>query len=206
MSVTILIIAVNVILSWQAFSRHDMFEKLKHWPYAEKRNKEYLRLLSGTFLHGDMMHLIFNMYALYTFGTLVETQYVDHFGITTGRINYILLYLVSGVFANIMTYHKHQDHAQFASVGASGSVSGIMFSFIIFYPWAELLLFFVIPIPGIIAAVLYLIYSSYAAKKGHGMIDHTAHFWGAVAGFVLTILFKPALLNYFVNHLMSNLG
>ncbi|MEP7269675.1 MAG: rhomboid family intramembrane serine protease [Saprospiraceae bacterium] len=206
MSVTIVLIIINVLISWQALQRADLLDRLKHWPYAEKRNNEYSRLITGTFVHGSTMHLLFNMYALYTFGEILENQFVALFGNIPGRINYLLVYLVSGVFANMMTFHRHQDDAGFASVGASGSVSGIMFSFVIFYPWVQLLLFFVIPIPGVIASVLFLIYSSYAAKSGHGMIDHIAHFWGAVAGFGMTILFKPSLFNFFIEQIMSKLG
>ncbi len=203
MSITIILILLNVIISWQAFQRHEILDKLKHFPYAEKRNNEFSRLITGTFVHGDWIHLAFNMYALYSFGTILESQFVDLFEPTKGRIYYLIVYLVSGLLANLVTYHKQQDNSSFASVGASGSVSGIMFSFIIFYPWIELLLFYVIPIPGVIASILYLVYSSYAAKKGHGFIDHTAHFWGAVAGFMLTIAFKPALWNYFIAEVMS---
>ncbi len=203
MTITLALILLNVIISWQAFQRPDILEKLKHYPYREKRNREYARLMTGTFVHGDWIHLAFNMYALYSFGTILESTFINIFDPLKGRIYYLIVYLLSGLFANLMTYHKHEDQAGFASVGASGSVSGIMFSFIIFYPWIELLLFYVIPIPGVVASVLYLLYSSYAARKGHGYIDHTAHFWGAVAGFVLTILFKPQLWNLFITEVLS---
>ena len=198
MSVTIVIIILNVLISWQAFQNHDLLQKLKQWPFAEKKNSEYYRILSGTFVHGDWMHLAFNMYALYSFGTILEYQFQEVFGQLNGRVFYVVLYLVSGILANLMTYFHKNDNPQFASVGASGSVSGIMFSFIIFYPWVQLLLFYVIPIPGVIAAVLYLIYSTYSARKGGGIIDHTAHLWGAVTGFALTILFRPTLWTDFI--------
>lgn len=206
MSITILLVALNVIISWQAFQRGGMMEKLKHWPYIEKRGSEYFRLVSGMFLHGDYIHLALNMYALYSFGTLVENQFVALFGDAMGRIWYLLMYLLSGIFANLMTYHKHQDQPSFASVGASGAVSGVMFAFVIFYPWAKLLLFYVLPIPGVIASLLFLFYSSYAARKGHGFIDHTAHFWGAVFGFVFTILLKPSLFQYFINEISTGIS
>ena len=206
MTVTLLLVIANVIISWQAFQRHDILEKLKHWPYAEKRNHEYSRLLTGIFLHGDYIHLALNMYALYSFGTLVEHQFEALFGGTGGKILYLAMYLLSGVFANLMTYHKHQDQPGFASVGASGAVSGIMLSFVIFYPWVKLLLFYIIPIPGILASLLFLLYSSYAARKGHGFIDHTAHFWGAVFGFAFTFLLKPALFLYFINEVVSGIS
>jgi membrane associated rhomboid family serine protease len=206
MSITLLLIIITGWISYQAFQREDFFSKLKHWPYAEKRNSEYSRLLTGILIHGDMVHLLFNLFALYSFGTLVELHFGGLFGSLQGRLYYLILYLLSGLIANLMTYHKYQDHAGWASVGASGSVSGVMFAFIVFEPWSQLLLFFIIPIPGVLAAILYLVYSSYAAKKGHGMIDHVAHFWGAVTGFILTILFKPSLLNYFIQEIIAKLN
>lgn len=206
MTVTLLLVVINVLISWQAFQRPGMMDKLKHWPYQEKKGSEYFRLLSGMFLHGDYIHLALNMYALYSFGTLVEDQFVSLFGAAGGRIFYLLLYLLAGLFANLMTYHKHQDHSGFASVGASGAVSGVMFAFVIFYPWVKLLLFYIIPIPGVIASILFLLYSSYAARKGHGYIDHTAHFWGAVFGFVFTILLKPALFQFFIKQISSGIS
>ncbi|MEP7324029.1 MAG: rhomboid family intramembrane serine protease [Saprospiraceae bacterium] len=198
MTVTLALIILNALISWQAFQRTDILEKLKHYPYAEKRVREWSRLITGTFVHGDWMHLAFNMYALYSFGEALENKFIDNFGSTSGRVFYLLVYLLSGLLANLVTYHKQQDNPGFASVGASGSVSGVLFSFIIFYPLAKLLLFYIIPIPGILAAILYLIYSTYAGKKGQGNIDHTAHFWGAISGFVLTLALKPALWNEFI--------
>jgi len=98
----------------------------------------------------------------------------------------------------------HKDNPRFASVGASGGVSGMLFVFVIFYPWAMLGIMFVIPCPAIIAAVLYLVYSQYAAKRGGDNIDHVAHFYGAVFGFLFTILLKPDLFNLFLNNLVND--
>jgi membrane associated rhomboid family serine protease len=203
MTVTLAIIIVNVLVSMQALSNPTILEKLKHYPYAEKRTGEWSRILTGTFVHGSWVHLAFNMYALYSFGTALEYQFAGIFGNTRGRVFYLLVYLLSGLLANMVTYHRHQDHAGFASVGASGSVSGIMFAYIIFDPWVMLYLFYVIPLPGVLAAILFLVYSTYAGRKGQGYIDHTAHFWGAVTGFALTIALKPELWNIFVQELMS---
>ncbi len=202
MTVTIALIALNALISWQAFSNHAMLDKLKHYPYIESHRHEWVRMLTGTFVHGDIAHLLFNMYALYGFGTQVEYTYMDVFGNVQGRIFYLLMYLLSGCLANLMTYFANKENPSFASVGASGAVSAVMFAFVIFYPWQKFLLFYIIPIPGIIATVLYLIYSSYAARQGKGIIDHRAHFWGAVFGFLITIILKPSLFGYFINEVL----
>ncbi len=203
MSITLILIIATVLISWPAFSNQDMFYKLMHYPYQEVRNKEYYRLLSSVFLHGSTLHLFINMFVLYQFGTAVENYFVIYFGDAIGRINYLLVYILSGIFGDVPTYFKHKDNQMFSSVGASGAVSGIMLAFVLFNPWSMLLLFFIIPMPAFVAAAAYLIYSSWASKKGGGHIDHEAHFWGAVFGFCFTIALKPSLIAVFLENLIG---
>ena len=143
------------------------------------------------------------MFVFYQFGEAVEGNFIFYFGELMGRINFLLLYLGTIPFANLSTLYKHKDDPYFASVGASGAVSGILFAYVIFNPWNILLLFFIIPVPAFIAAVLYLIYSSYASKQGQDMIDHDAHFYGAIFGFLLTIILNPEFFSMFLDKLIN---
>jgi len=206
LSLTLVIVIITALISYAATNDYSMFEKLKHNPYQEVRNKEYYRLLTAGFVHDNRswLHLILNMYVLYEFGSTVERTFVSVFGEMTGRLNFLLMYLFAIVAANTVTMFLHKDNPRFSSVGASGGVSGVLFSFIIFYPWAMLGIMFAIPCPAIIAAVLYLVYSQYAAKQGGGRIDHVAHFYGAVFGFLFTIMMKPDLLGLFWNNLVND--
>ncbi len=204
MTVTLILTIVIGIISYQAFQNPDTMFKLLHYPYQELRHKEYYRWLTGCFVHGDYVHLFINLFVFYQFGEIVEYRFGNIFGEGMGRIYFLLLFILSGVFANLLTYLKQKDNQQFRSVGASGAVSGILMAFVIFDPWSILLLFFIIPMPAILAAALYLGYSSYAAKKEVGSrIDHEAHFWGAVFGFWFTIAIKPGLFSNFLN-MLSN--
>ncbi len=204
-TVTLVIIAVTVLVSWIAFSNRDLFLKFMHFPYEEHRDKEYYRWVSSVFLHGSWIHLGVNMFVLWSFGTFIESAFVSLFGETMGRVNFLALYLLSGVFADIPTYLKHKNNQSFSSVGASGATSGIMFAFALLLPWEMIKLFGVIPIPAIIAAVLYLVYSSYSARSEAGSrIDHEAHFWGAVFGFAFTIALKPSLFSDFLHQVTAN--
>lgn len=203
-SVTLVLIIVTAFISWQAFSNRDLFLKFMHFPYEEHRDKEFYRWVTSVFLHGSWMHLAINMFVLWSFGTFIEGAFVEIFGSPMGRINFLALYLLSGIFADIPTYLKHKNNQSFSSVGASGATSGIMFAFALLLPWEMIYLFGVIPIPAILAAVLYLIYSSYASRKEAGSrIDHEAHFWGAVFGFVFTIILKPELFSRFLSELVN---
>ncbi len=194
MSVTTLLIIATVLISYQAFSQSDLQGKLLHFPWLESRNKEYYRWLSACFVHGGWIHLAINMYVFYGFGLAVEQRFGEVFGTEwKGKLNFLLVYLLSGIMANAATYLRHRENPQFRSVGASGAVSGILFVFILFEPWARLGLFFVIPVRAILAAFLFLWYSSYAARRAGDIIDHEAHFYGAVFGLTFTIALRPSL-------------
>ncbi len=204
MSLTLIIIILTCAISYKTFQDRGSFLKLMHYPFQEKRGKEFYRLITSGFLHGGWEHLGINMFVLYMFGDIIEKEFLFVFGDVMGRINYLLLYLLSIIFANIPTFLMNKDNQGFSSVGASGAVSALVFVFILFHPWQMLYLYFVIGCPAIIAGVLYLLYSSYAAKRGTGNTDHVAHFAGAVFGFIFAIILKPSLFSDFMDALVNN--
>jgi membrane associated rhomboid family serine protease len=201
-SITLLIIVFTGLVSYQGFSRYDVIDRLKHFPIRESGSGEYYRMLTSGFVHADWMHLIINMYVLYIFGNHVESYIVSEFGNLQGRIIYLLLYLINIVLANLPTAFKHKDYPGFSSIGASGAVSGILFIFILLHPWSILNLFFIIPVPAIIAGIGYLIYSSWAARQGHGRLDHSAHFAGAIGGILMIVLLRKEIVSEFFYRLV----
>lgn len=205
MSITLILIIVTCLISYQALNNPGLFQRLKHTPYLVHRDREYYRFLSSGFVHADWMHLIINMYVLYSFGEFVEHKFVFYFGPLMGRLNFLLLYLLTLTVSDIPSYLKHKDNPHFSSVGASGAISGILFVFVLFQPWSILLLFFIIPIPAIFAAVLYLVYSSWASRRGKDFINHDAHFYGAVFGLLIALGMKPSLFEVFWDRLLHDL-
>ncbi len=203
MSITLLLVILTCIVSYRAFENRELYSRLKHHPYSVARYGEYHRFLTSGFVHVDWTHLLINMYVFYIFGEVVESRFLYEFGNVFGRIYFILLYLVCIVAADLPSFFKHRDYSGYSAVGASGGVSGITFAFVLFYPWHQLLLFFIIPMPAIVFAVLYLVYSSYASKNINDNIGHDAHFFGAITGFIFTILLKPALLVLFMQQLLE---
>lgn len=201
-SITLLIIIMTVLISWQALQDQNKLLLLKHYPYQEARTGQWYRMLTSGFVHGSMIHLALNMYVFYIFGEYVEHYFIIRLGGVWGRILFLLFYLSAIVFADIPTYVKHRNNPGFASVGASGAVSGILFIFIMIKPWEILQLFFIIPIPAIIAGIAYLVYSSWASRHGRGNIDHVAHFYGAVFGILFALLFLPRIGADFINQLI----
>lgn len=184
---TLVIIAANVIISFKGFKDYIFFEKYK-FNIGGIRRGEQIRMFSSGFLHVDTSHLLFNMLTLYFFADVVIQS--------VGFQKFIIIYLASLLVGNLLSFYFHKNEYHYSAVGASGAVSGILYSAILFYPNMSLYLFFIpIPIPAWIFGVLYLLYSIYGMKKSLGNIGHDAHFGGALAGYVLTILFVPSLIN-----------
>jgi len=205
MSVTLLIIIVTCIISLICFENRALFDQLKHHPVSEVNNKEWYRMVTSGFLHADYIHLGINMYVLYGFGTFVEREFLYQYGEVFGRTIYLLLYAVMIIIADIPSLLKHKNNYGYSAIGASGAVSGVLFIFILLRPWAQLELYFFIPIPAIIFGVLYLLYSSWASKHAKDNIGHDAHFYGAVAGMVLSAFLLPYVLGDFVGQFMNGL-
>lgn len=204
LTITFLLIIFTSLISWQGFNRYDILDRLKHSPSREMNGKEFYRLLTSGFLHADGIHLLVNMFVLYSFGSYIESYVISLFGAVQGRVIFVLLYLLNIVFANIPTMMKHRDNPAFSSIGASGAVSGMVFIFILLQPWATLNLFFFIPVPAIIAGIIYLVYSSWEARKERGRIDHSAHFAGAIAGMLMIILLNRRIVNDFIERLVAD--
>jgi len=169
------------------------------------KNGEWYRMISSGFLHADWMHFGVNMFVLYQFGTSVEEIYLEKYGDAIGRGVYLLLYLIIIILADIPSFLKHKNNKYYGAIGASGAVSGIFFIAILNDPWETLYLYLAIPVPAIILGVLYLAYSSWASKKANDNIGHDAHFYGALAGMVLTAILIPRTLGVFVDQFMSGL-
>ena len=202
MSITIVLVIITVAVSYFAFKDQALFYKLAHWPYQEKRTKSYYRLLTSGFVHGSWLHLLINMFVLWTFGELIESFFVQFFGSVMGPALFMLVYLATVICASLPNTFRKQDDQSYISVGASGGVSGIVFIYILFFPWRDLYIYGILPIPAIVAGILYLAYSSYASKKGTDRIDHDAHFYGALFGVLFMILLRPRSISDFFQSLI----
>jgi len=174
-----------------------------HNPYRVHHYKEYYRMLSSGFLHGSWLHLLINLFVFHEFGRLVEYKFLSKYGSLTGAILYLVFYLLAIVVSDFRSLKKHQNNPSFSSIGASGAVSAILFVYIFFEPWSILLLYFVIPMPAIIGGILYLWYSSYAAKNMQDRIDHDAHFAGAIFGFLAALILFSDSVQIFLSKLLQ---
>ncbi|WP_159948060.1 rhomboid family intramembrane serine protease [Polaribacter septentrionalilitoris] len=183
----LIIIIANVLVSMKGFKEYSFLDKYK-FQVSRILAGEKIRTLTSGFLHVDWIHLGFNMYALYLFGDIVAR--------VLNTPNFLMIYFGSLIAGSLYSLYYHKDEPYYSSVGASGAVSGIVYSSILLYPGMSLYLFFIpIPIPGYIFGVGYLLYSIYGMKKQLGNVGHSAHLGGAIGGFVITLVLQPILLS-----------
>lgn len=195
--ITYIIIGITVLVSYLCFNNAELFRKLALIPYRTVKNNEWYRLITHGFVHADMTHLLVNMFTFWSFGTYIENGF-GYLGF--GTWGFLGLYFGGMIFASIYDLVKHHNDPYYVSIGASGAVSAILFSYILFDPWSKILLFAIIPVPGIIFGVIYLAYCQYMAKRAGDNINHNAHFYGAVYGFLFPALLNPSLIKAFLSH------
>ena len=194
---TLLIIIITVGVSLLAFNQRQVMERAIFFGPAVKRG-QFDRFITYGFVHGDGFHLLFNMITLFFFGRIIE-QFYRQYAFDMG----FALFYLGGLIASILpSYLKHKDDMRWFSLGASGAVSAVLFAFILFYPW-QIIWVFIIPVPAIIFAVLYVGYSIWAAKRGNTGINHSAHIWGAIYGIAMTIILEPRILLHFSSALLQ---
>lgn len=185
--VLIALILVTVLVSFAAFSDDNLKSKFL-FDIQRIRNGEQFRMLTSGFIHGDIFHLVFNMYALYLFGS----QFIN----SSSALFFVVIYFV-GLFAgNLLTLALYQNNLSYRALGASGAVSAIVFGSVIFDPQQGIRIFPIpFEIPAYIFGLIFLLYSLYGIKAANDNIGHTAHLGGAVAGYLFTaVSYKTTFL------------
>lgn len=204
MNLTIVLIILTGLISYQAFNNPSMKAQLLFHPSSIKSSGQWFRFLTHGFVHSNMNHLILNMVVLYLFGETIEIYFGSIFGQAFGKIAYLFFYLSAIVIASIPSYFKYQNTVGYSAVGASGATSAMVMAYVFFSPWNW---FILPPLPAIIFAIGYLWYSTYMDKKGTDNIGHNAHFWGAVYGIVFIVIsaqaFNPAYIDNFIQLFME---
>jgi membrane associated rhomboid family serine protease len=179
------IILANVLISIKGFNDESFFRKFQ-FHVGSIRAGEQFRMITSAFLHADVFHLAFNMIALYSFAPVVFQS--------LGNTTFLLIYAGSLVFGSLLTMVFHGNEYNYRAVGASGAVTGIIYSAILLYPDMTIGIFGIIPMPAYIFGIAYLFYSIYGMKAKNDNIGHTAHFGGAIGGYAITLLKEPSLL------------
>lgn len=181
----LLTIAVVTLLAnnFPGFKKSLLFK-----PATIKSKREWYRFFSSGFIHADWEHLLFNLLSLYLFGTIVENSFQSNqlFG-KDGAVIFVLLFISAIPSSLVYSYIKNYNNKNYASLGASGGVSAIIFSAILIDPTIKIGLFILPPIiPGYIFGPLFILLSAWMSKKGRDNINHAAHIFGAIYGWIFT--------------------
>lgn len=179
------IIVANILFSYKGFNDYSFFRKYE-FHIGRIRSGEQIRMITSGFLHADLGHLAFNMITLFFFAPVVSSY--------LGNLMFVIIYFASLIFGSLLTLVIHKNEYNYRAIGASGAVTGVLYSAILLRPDMMLGIFFVIPMPAYVFGILYLLYSIYGMKAKNDGIGHTAHFGGAIGGYLITLLVYPDLL------------
>ena len=200
-NITLILIIATVGISLYAMNQSTVLYGFMMNPYMITQRGQYYRLVTSGFIHKDHMHLLFNMFSFYFFGTQLEYIFQYIFGGTMGSVYFILLYILGIVISDIPTLIKHRNNHGYNSLGASGAVSAVIFACILFQPLQDICLYAVLCFPGFILGSLYLIYSYISAKKSRDGINHDAHLYGALFGIIFCIVLYPDSIRIFIEQM-----
>ncbi len=191
-----LIFIFTIVTSIYAFNDAALYGKFMMHPYSVYRKAKMYTLITSGMIHANWMHLIFNMFTFYFFAFKLEQ--------TIGHWQFALVYILGMVLSDLPSVMKHKNDFWYNSLGASGAISAVLFSYILFYPFSTLMIFpLPIPIWACIFGILYLIYCAYMSRNSRDNINHDAHLFGAIAGVLITVILVPYALPHFFSQLMN---
>jgi membrane associated rhomboid family serine protease len=202
MNITLAIIIITVLVSLYGWRNESFLDGLILNPQKVFKRGQWYRLLTSGFVHADFGHLLFNMFTLYFFGTLLERVFDSLFG-GSGPIYLLAFYLVAIVVSDVPTLIRQRNRSNYNSLGASGGVSALLFGAIMFFPTEKIYLYGALGVPGFIFGALYMGYSFYESRRGGGRINHDAHLFGAIFGIIVVILLYPPVLPSFVEQISN---
>lgn len=189
-SITLFILFIGLSV-YGLVKNHRLVSDLMLDPYAIARGRKLYTIISSGFIHADFQHLLFNGLTYFFFAFPLEA--------TIGTTNFLIIFFVSLILSDVQTLIQNRNDVNYRALGASGAISGVLFSFILFYPNNQIsLLLFPIGIPAYLFAILYVAYCVWADRKQYDNVNHNAHLWGAVSGFGLTALIFPDYFNEFI--------
>ena len=135
------------------------------------RMGQYYRLLTGTFLHANIFHLLFNCYALYVIGTQLESF--------VGKVKYSIIYLFSALTGSLLSMIFLKDTA---SVGASGAIFGLMGSLVYFGYYYRIYLG-----TALKSQIIPLIIINLLIGFSLSNVDMASHIGGLIGGYLITM-------------------
>ena len=187
------IAVVSSLISLIAFAKPKFYSKILFIPTRILRSKEIYRIITSGFGHVNFMHLIFNMYALISFGPFLMGYFIYKYA-ELAPLVFLVFYLSAIIAADLPDLIRNRKKSGFSSVGASGAISAVIAGAVLAEPNMQVTLIFLPPstaIPGFLYIVIFIIISLYLDYKSIGKIAHVAHVSGTLYGL--------AILNLIIN-------
>jgi len=174
----LVILAITVIASLAGFAMPAIIQKCVMRPFEVARGRHWDSLYLSGFMHADLSHLLFNMFSFAFFAFPLERK--------LGTLAFSVGYVLSAIGSNLPSVARHRNNPDYATLGASGGVTAVLFAYIVLYPTRSLyILPLPVPIPALLYAVGYVAYSIYSSRHRSGdRINHDAHLGGAVCGMI----------------------
>lgn len=186
-----IIFVLTLATSLWAFNDENIYARFILNPYGVSRGERVYTVITSGLIHKDWNHLLFNMLSYYFFAFQLEAR--------LGHWQFGLLYVLSLILSDLPSIQKHKEDIWYNSLGASGAISAVIFSYIMYDPLASLgILFIPIPIPAWIFGLLYLVYCHFASKHARDNVNHDAHLFGALSGVIITIALNPHIVHEFI--------
>jgi membrane associated rhomboid family serine protease len=188
-----IIFALTLATSLYAFSNESIYGKFILNPYEVSRGYRVYTVITSGLIHKDWNHLFFNMLSYYFFAFQLEA--------VLGHWQFGVLYFTSMILADLPSIQKHKDDTWYNTLGASGAISAVVFSAILFNPRGEMGLLIIpgISFPAWVFGILYLVYCHFASKHARDNINHDAHLFGALSGILITIILHHSVVNDFIS-------
>jgi membrane associated rhomboid family serine protease len=186
LTITNILVIITVLVSFGGLSNRKIIDELVFYPVAVSKQGQWYRFFTCGLIHADFFHLLWNMLALFSFGQMVERDFVDLFG-SASKWLYLILYVSALLISILPTYYKNKDNYHYRSLGASGAVSAVIFAGVLLKPAGSVLVYF-IPMPTFVFAPLYILFTAMMDRRGGDNTNHSAHLWGSLYGLAFLIL------------------
>ncbi|MGH8849554.1 MAG: rhomboid family intramembrane serine protease [Casimicrobiaceae bacterium] len=182
---TALIVANVAVFLLQSVAPGVLVPFFALWPLAASQVDAGVafapwQLLTYAFLHGSLLHLAFNMFALYMFGSAIERVF--------GSRRYLTFYLVCVLSAAVAQLIVAGISGNvYPTVGASGGIFGLLLAYGMYFPNNRVMLLFPpIPMPARVFVVVYALIELFLGVTGtQEGVAHFAHLGGMVGGFIM---------------------
>ena len=183
----VLILVITSAVSIYAFYNPALQDRLIFWPERILAAQEYYRLFSSALLHADWLHLLLNMYVFWAFGLPIASYY--------GPASLAFIYLGSILGGSLLSLFIHRHH-DYRALGASGGVYGVLISYLFLFPGSGINHFFILPIPGWLFVILFVVGSYYGIRSQRGNIGHDAHLGGGIVGLLIATALYPSIIRH----------